>query len=257
MGFWAFRDKAAEAVVPGPPSASQPALFEQVLGDLPERFLAVGEALIAGRSATDACEVVGRLQGSQGVSLEETLADLRTTYELVVGTEPAFTDACAVALGWSEATLAYLHQLSCADPLTGLASMAHLRGRLTELYRGDTRGPAPLRDRYALVVVEAAAPRFAGLADEVFGLDLRMSRIGESARSVFSGGETVCRIGPRRIVILAARNEGLARRTSLMRSLLEVGERGLGGVRIWSESLPLVPEQASSLLDELSRDQAV
>jgi hypothetical protein len=253
MGFWAFRDK----VVPGPPSASQPALFEQVLGDLPERFEAVGEALIAGRSATDACEVVGRLLGGQGVSLEETLADLRTTYELVVGTEPAFTDACAVALGWSEATLAYLHQLSCADPLTGLASMAHLRGRLTELYRGDTRGPAPLRDRYALVVVEAAAPpRPSGLADEVFGLDLRMSRIGESARSVFSGGETICRIGPRRIVVLAARNEGLARRTTLLRSLLEIGERGLGGVRIWSESLPLVPEQASSLLDELSRDQA-
>jgi hypothetical protein len=252
MGFWAFRDK----VVPGPPSASLPALFEQVQGDVPARFEAVSEALVAGRSATDACEVVGRLQGSQGVSLEETLADLRTTYEVVLGTEPAFTDACAVALGWSEATLAYLHQLSCADPLTGLASMAHLRGRLTELYRGDTRGPAPLRDRFALVVVEAAAPRLSGVADEVFGLDLRMSRIGESARSVFSAGETVCRIGPRRIVVLAARNEGLARRTTLLRSLLEVGERGFGGVRIWSESLPLVADQASSLLDELSRDQA-
>jgi hypothetical protein len=103
------------------------------------------------------------------------------------------------------------------------------------------------------VVVEAAAPRLSGLADEVFGLDLRMSRIGESARSVFAGGETVCRIGPRRIVILAARNESLARRTTLLRSLLDVGERGHGGVRIWSESLPMVPEQASSLLDELSR----
>jgi hypothetical protein len=103
-------------------------------------YEAVGEALAAARSATDACEVVGRLLGSQGVSLEETLADLRTTYSLVLGTEPAFTDACAVALGWSEATLAYLHQLSCADPLTGLASMAHLRGRLTEVYRGVPAG---------------------------------------------------------------------------------------------------------------------
>jgi len=84
------------------------------------------------------------------------------------------------------------------------------------------------------------------------GLDLRMSRVGESARSVFSAGETICRIGPRRIVVLAARNEGLARRTTLLRNLLEVGERAFGGVRIWNESLPLVPEQASSLLDELS-----
>jgi hypothetical protein len=253
MGFWAFRDK----VVPEPPSASDPALFEQVTAGLPRRFEAVGEALAAGRTATDACEVVGRLQGSQGVSLEEALADLRTTYELVLGTEPAFTDACAVALGWSEATLAYLHQLSCADPLTGLASMAHLRGRLTELYRGDTRGRVPLRERYALVVVEAAPAPSAGIADEVFGLDLRMSRIGESARSVFNGDETVCRVGPRRIVVLAARDDDLPRRMAVLRSLLEVGERRHGGVRIWGESLPLVADQASSLLDELSRDQAL
>ena len=49
-----------------------------------------GEATMhraAARSATDACEVVGRLLGGQGVSLEETLADLRTTYSLVLGTE--------------------------------------------------------------------------------------------------------------------------------------------------------------------------
>ena len=251
MGFWAFRDKVA----PGPPSVSDAWLSEQVAAALPPSYEAVGEALFAGRSATDACEVVGRQLGAQGVSLEETLADLRSTYELVLGTEPAFTDACAVALGWSEATLAYLHQLSCADPLTGLASMAHLRGRLTELYRGDARGPA-LRDRYTLVVVEASSPRLSGVADEVFGLDLRMSRIGESARSVFSGGETICRIGPRRIVVLATRNEALGRRTGLLRSLLEIGERSNGGVRIWTESLPLAGEQVSSLLDELSRDQA-
>ena len=252
MGFWAFRGK----VVPGSPSDTESAHLEQARDELPERFEAVAEALAAGRRAADACEVVGRLLGSQGVSLEETLADLRTTYEVVVGTEPAFTDACAVSLGWSEATLAYLHQLSCADPLTGLASMAHLRSRLTELYRGDTRGPA-LRDRYALVVVEASAPRLTGLADEVFGVDLRMSRIGESARSVFSGGETICRIGPRRIVVLTARTESLGRRMTLLRSLLEVGERAHGGIRIWTESLPLAADQASSLLDELSRDQAL
>ncbi len=252
MGFWAFRDK----VVPGPPSAPESGLSEQVRSALPTPYEAVGEALWGGRSATDACEVVGRQLGSHGVSLEETLADLRTTYEVIRGTEPAFTDVCAVALGWSEATLAYLHQLSCADPLTGLASMAHLRGRLTELYRSDSRLPA-LRDRYALVVVEASQPRLTGLADEVFGVDLRMSRIGESARSVFAGGETICRIGPRRIVVLASRDESLGRRATLLRSLLEVGERGQGSIRIWTESLPLAPESVASLLDELSRDQSI
>jgi hypothetical protein len=134
--------------------------------------------------------------------------------------------------------------------------MAHLRGRLTELYRGDARGPA-VRDRHALVVVEASAPRLTGLADEVFGLDLRMSRIGESARSVFSAGETICRIGPRRIVALASRDESLGRRTALLGRLLDAGERSEGGIRIWVESLPLSADLVSSQLDELSRDQAV
>ena len=85
--------------------------------------------------------------------------------------------------------------------------------------------------------MEAPAPRLTGLADEVFGVDLRMSRIGESARSVFAGGETICRIGPRRIVVLASRDETLGRRTSLLRSLIDLGD-GNGGVRIWTESLP-------------------
>jgi hypothetical protein len=251
MGFWAFRDKVLNA----PPSPSVAlALPEHVQAALPPSFEAVGEALAGGRSATDACEVVGRMLSSQGVSLAETLADLRTTYELVLGAEPAYTDACAVALGWSESTLGYLHQLSCADPLTGLASMAHLRGRLMEMYRGDAHGPV-LRDSYALVVVEGSSRRLAGLTDEVFGADLRMSRIGESVRSVFSGDETICRIGPRRIVVLASRNEALSRRTTLLRRLLEVGEVSQGGVRIWVESLPVTNESVASLLDELSRDQ--
>ena len=215
----------------------------------------MGEALTDSRSATDACEVVGRLLGSQGVSLEETLADLRTTYAVVLGTEPAFTDACAVALGWSEATLAYLHQLSCADPLTGLASMAHLRGRLTELYRGvgpASSGPT-IRDRYALVVIEAPAPRLSGLADEVFGLDLRMSRIGESARSVFAGGETICRIGPRRIVVLAARDANLGRRRRPPAQPAPTCRRGQEPVRIWTESLPAGAGRASPACSTSSR----
>src|SRR5690242_5341331 len=67
MGFWAFREK----VVPGPPSGSDALLSEQVAAALPLSYEAVGEALFDGRSATDACEVVGRQLGARGVSLEE------------------------------------------------------------------------------------------------------------------------------------------------------------------------------------------
>jgi hypothetical protein len=254
MAFFAFREKV---VAPPPSLPADDVLTEQVRAQVPPSFEAVAEGLAAGQRATDACEVVGRLLATSGVSLEEALTDLRTTYELVLGAEPVYADACALALGWSEATLAYLHQLSCADPLTGLASSAHLRGRLTELYRGGTRGSALLRDRYALVVIEAApTPRY-GLAEEVFGTDLRMSRVGESVRSVFSGSETICRVGLRRIVVLTGRDNALGRRTALLRRLLDAGQHTHGGVRIWTEGLPETNETVASLLDELSRDQAV
>ena len=55
--------------------------------------------------------------------------------------------------------------------------------------------------------------------------------------------------------MLAGRNESLSRRTTLLRRLLDVGEVGSGGVRIWVESLPSTNESVASLLDELSRDQ--
>ena len=48
---------------------------------------------------------------------------------------PAFEAAEALSVAWSDATLEYLHDLSCEDPLTGLASLAHVRTRLDEIYR--------------------------------------------------------------------------------------------------------------------------
>ena len=49
------------------------------------------------------------------------------------GDEPDFDATEALSVAWSEETLGYLHQVSCEDPLTGLATLAHLRARLAEL----------------------------------------------------------------------------------------------------------------------------
>ena len=70
-----------------------------------------------------------------GAALGEALSGLRTTYELVLGEPPSFEATEALSVAWSEATLEYLHDLSCEDPLTGLASLAHVRTRLDEIYR--------------------------------------------------------------------------------------------------------------------------
>jgi len=50
---------------------------------LPPRFEAVGEALASGSGSVDACGVVGQTLAHDGVSLEEALEGLRTTWRRV------------------------------------------------------------------------------------------------------------------------------------------------------------------------------
>ena len=94
-----------------------------------------GRPWCPGADVIAACSVVGRDVARDGAALGEALSGLRTTYELVLGEPPAFDAAEALSVAWSDATLEYLHDLSCEDPLTGLASLAHVRTRLDEIYR--------------------------------------------------------------------------------------------------------------------------
>ena len=105
--------------------------LEDGQGALPDRFEAVGDHLAAGHDASVACAVVGRETARDGADLGEALDGLRTTYARVLGGEPDFRAVRALCEAWSEETLGYLHQLSCENPMTGLASLAHLRSRLS------------------------------------------------------------------------------------------------------------------------------
>ncbi len=118
-----------------------------VRSGLPHRFEAVGEALTSGSDVLDACSVAGQDLARDGASVEETLEGLRATWQQVAGTDPAYEVVAALLTAWSETTLGYLHQLSCEDPLTGLASQAHLRSRLSELYRLDDTADAAGSER--------------------------------------------------------------------------------------------------------------
>ena len=136
---------------------------------LPARFEAVGERLAAGHDASSACAEVGRETARDGADLGEALDGLRTTYARVQGGEPDFRALRALCMAWSEETLGYLHQLSCEDPLTGLASLAHLRARLSEVYRGAEQGGRSTNTSHALVVVDvpllARRPSWRAAAD--------------------------------------------------------------------------------------------
>jgi len=226
-------------VATGDPEVSRE-LTPELRAALPPRFEAVGETLASGSGATSACEVVGAALAHDGVSLAEALDRLAETAALVGGTEPSFSDTQALCVAWSEATLGYLHSLSCDDPLTGLASLAHLRSRVSEVYRGS----AP--DDHALVVV--VAPENAH--DDVLSRSMRIAQVGDTARTVFSSAATVGHVGPGRVVVLAGRDERIGRRVGLLRDLLLGADRQ---ARVWIEGLPETDEGAAALLDELTR----
>lgn len=248
MGWFSSRGRK-------PAEGARAALPRRLREQIPPRFEVIAEALAAGEGSVDACAVVGGQLAREGTSLVETLDALRLTARLVTGTDPSYDTMLALSMAWSETTLGYLHQLSCEDPMTGLASLAHVRTRLSELYRGQTRESEPVQDGYALVVVHVpvAGPAVEPGESERISLALRLTRMAEAARTVFGGSDTIGRLGRHRVVVVARRDERLGQRVSLLRRM--VGGLTSAGQppRVWIEGLPSTDASAAALLDELAR----
>lgn len=254
MGRFAMRARTA---APTADSEASDRLSERVRTGLPPRFVAVGEALASGSGSAEACAVAGAAMAKDGASLDETLEALGSTYQSVLGVDPTFADVRAVGRAWSDATLSYLHQLACEDPLTGLASLAHVRSRLSELYRGELRSQDRVRETHALVIAEVwhevPAEPVASTSRRELSRSLRMTSLGEAARTVFAGGETIGKLGPERIVIVAERDDRLGQRVALLRRMARTVLGPASSARVWIEGLPGADSTAALLLDELAR----
>ena len=248
MGIFAPRAGAASSIRPEARAAE---LTQTQLAALPPEFEAVGEALASGSGEVETYAVLGHRLASDGVSLDEALSGLETTCRVVLGKAPSFDDTRALSVAWSESVLGYLHRLSCEDPVSGLATVAHLQSRLTELYRGEAVS-GPVGDSHALVVLDVGPPRSdEGTGVAVLAEDLHTARAAEAVRSAFAGPETVARLARHRLAVLAARDERLGRRVALARRLLEHAEPP--GARVWIEGLPSTREAAAATLAELAR----
>ena len=223
-------------------------LSESERRDLPLGFEAVGEALVSGTDPAPACAEVGRALALDGASLGEALDGLRATYRRVLAREPAFGAAESVSVAWSESTLEFLHQLSCEDPLTGLATLAHLRTRLDEIYRETGNDGIDVRGAHALVVVEAHHT-----GGDHFGRALMLAQVAEALRCVYPGGETIGRLGPERAAAVVRRRPGLGGSVTLLREYLVDLRIDASLVRVWIEGLPGTADSATRLLDELAR----
>ena len=249
MALFTFARRRSDAVL----DAQARGLPEHVRESLPMRFEAVGEALACGGDVAAACHVVGRDVARDGAALGEALSGLRTTYTLVRGTDPDFGATEALAVAWSEATLEYLHDLSCEDPLTGLTSLAHVRTRLAEVYRDAELSDVPVKLSHALVVVEVRIHGRALLDEHQFTRALRLVQVAEAMRAVFSGGETIGRLGLNRAVAVVGRHVDLGTSVGLLREFLGELDLGDADVRVWIEGLPGSADSATRLLDELAR----
>lgn len=220
---------------------------------LPHRFEALGEALTSGSGVLELCAVAGQDLARDGASVEETLESLRSTWQQVTGADPSFEVVSALVTAWSETTMGYLHQISCEDPLTGLSSQAHLRARITDLYRLAEADDTTID--HALVVCQMPSGDPSEEPGDHFTRAMRLARAGALARTTFARDETIARVGMHRVVILTRRDDRLGRRVRVLRTLLDgVQTDGAGGppVRIWIEGLPSSDPGAGMLLDELA-----
>jgi len=225
---------------------------ERLRDEVPARFEAIGEALVAGSRAHAACAVVGRELARDGVDLREALDGLRSTFAQVLGCDPDFGSTEALSVAWSDETLGYLHQVSCENPLTGLATLAHLRARLAELQRAAEASGTPVTTGHALVVVDLPTRRSSSL-DDHFGHALLMARIADRARLVFSGEESIAEATASRLLVLAPRTDDLGLRVVVLRDLISDSNPLGGAVRVWIEGLPSSHAAMAALLDELAR----
>jgi hypothetical protein len=248
MGIFATRAGAASSTRPEARAAE---LTQTQLAALPPEFEAVGEALASGSGAADACAVLGHRLAGDGTSLDEALAGLDTTFQMVLGTPPTFSDTRALTVAWSESILGYLHGLSCEDPVTGLATLAHLQSRLAELYRAEV-SHRPVADSHALVVLDVGPPTAGeAIGAVVLSEDLRVARAADVIRTAFAGQETTGRLARHRLTALVARDDRLGQRVTLVRRLL--ARSTPAGARVWIEGLPRTRTAAAATLSELAR----
>jgi len=150
---------------------------------------------------------------------------------------------CAIAEGWAEESLDQPAQGRCEDPLSGLATLAHLRTRLAELYLEAERGGASPADTHRLLVV--ALPSRPGPWRRMALAIL----VGHDLRAAFPGGETLSLAQPGPAIALVRTDGDLPLHYARLRRSIQA----TFGTQIRMTPLPGVLTDALRLVDDLAR----
>lgn len=216
---------------------------------------AVVEAVVDGRDATMAADLLGRGRAEAGVGLVESLDDLVELYRAVGALTPPFAVIRAFSAGWADAGVAPVRSAACDDPLTGLATTSYLRTRLGELYRSSAAAGTALNETTGLLVLDASVA-----TPDPWQRLARGCVLAECLREVFTQGETLAVLGSGRVGALVTRGPDLGSVVARLRDLVDVRlvTAGLSRAarrppRVWVEPLPGDHDQALALLGELER----
>ncbi|HSS68627.1 MAG TPA: hypothetical protein VLK34_08740 [Nocardioidaceae bacterium] len=211
------------------------------------------DALEDGEPLLGVVEEIGRSASAEGVALDDVLANVAVTYQVSgdIVDEPPFEVVRAVAGAWADSSLRFLHSVSCEDPLTGLASLAHMRTRMSEVYRETDRLGIVPTSSHALLVVQLHWP---DTATTTFDRLLRLIDVAELLRSVYTGDEVVGQLTASRTAVLVRRDSTIGQSVSSLLGLLQEWEERTGVVtRLWIEGLPATQLAGEAMLDELAR----
>lgn len=160
--------------------------------------------------------------------------------------EPSYEVLKAVSLAWSDVAAAQAMGSGCVDPLTDMASAAHLRDRLEGLYRRGARDSVSVSTSHRLLVIETRHPYENQLDSALAAVD-----ISNALRSVFVRDEIVAALTPRRFVVLAES----ARVTDDTLAVVAVLMRRVAGIPaplVRAENLPPAAAELTDFLVALS-----
>lgn len=227
---------------------------------VPHRARDLADALVHGVEPEDAAWAFGASYAHDGEGLDVCLAELDDTCRAVGGEPAGLVLSRRVALGWAEASQQRYNSLGCADPLTGLPSIQHVQSQVAALYRAAGDGwlvDADVAHSHALVVLDlprvrddlrAGFSRVEKALRKASAADLLGQRLPECAQ--------VAELNARRLVGLVRRSADLHPRLAEVVTDLDLRLRlspSQGRCRAWTESLPVSPDAARMLIDELAR----
>lgn len=142
--------------------------------------------------------------GRNGEPLELLLTDLDRCHQMLLGRPTSPEDVRAAALAWAAEVSSHYGHVTCLDPLTGLATLEHLRARLVEVYRG-CRGPlSPTLGEHRLLVIEVRPdrPRAGGCHRTELARGVRLMQAADHLRGLLVADEVLCAAGRRRLIVL-------------------------------------------------------